>query len=56
MRVTDINSVISKALQLCQPSPREVQYLTKIADEAMKLVRQYHSPMITDVVLGGSFA
>jgi tRNA nucleotidyltransferase (CCA-adding enzyme) len=56
MRVTDINSVISKALQLCQPSPKEVQYLTKIADEAMKLVRQYHSPMITDVVIGGSFA
>ncbi|HEX7207922.1 MAG TPA: CCA tRNA nucleotidyltransferase, partial [Nitrososphaeraceae archaeon] len=52
----DINSVISKALQLCQPSPKEVQYLTKIADEAMKLVRQYQSPMITGVVIGGSFA
>jgi tRNA nucleotidyltransferase (CCA-adding enzyme) len=47
MLVTDINSVISKALQRCQPSPKEVQHLTKIADEAMKLVRQYFSPMIT---------
>ena len=56
MLVTDINSVISKALQLCQPSPKEVQYLTEIAEEAMKLLRQYYSPMITDVVLGGSFA
>jgi tRNA nucleotidyltransferase (CCA-adding enzyme) len=56
MLVTDINSVISKALQRCQPSPKEVQHLTKIADEAMKLVRQYFSPMITDVVFGGSFA
>ena len=54
--MTDINSVISKALQLCQPSPKEVQHLTEIAEEAMKLLRQYHSPMITDVVLGGSFA
>lgn len=56
MRVTDINSVISKALKRCQPSPKEVQYLTEIADEAMSLLRQYKSPMITDVVLGGSFA
>jgi tRNA nucleotidyltransferase (CCA-adding enzyme) len=56
MLVTDINSVISKALQLCQPSPKEVQHLTEIAEEAMKLLRQYYSPMITDVVLGGSFA
>ena len=56
MLVTDINSVISKALQRCQPSPKEIQRLTKIADEAMKLVRQYYSPMITDVVFGGSFA
>ena len=56
MLVTDINSVISKALQLCQPSSKEVQHLTEIAEEAMKLLRQYHSPMITDVVLGGSFA
>ncbi|MDQ3970106.1 MAG: CCA tRNA nucleotidyltransferase [Thermoproteota archaeon] len=54
--MTDINSVISKALQLCQPSPKEVQHLTEIAEEAMKLLRQYYSPMITDVVLGGSFA
>src|ERR671915_512330 len=56
MLVSDINSVISKALQLCQPSSKEVQHLTEIAEEAMKLLRQYHSPMITDVVLGGSFA
>lgn len=56
MLVTDINSVISKALQLCQPSSKEVQHLTEIAEEAMKLLRQYYSPMITDVVLGGSFA
>lgn len=56
MLVTDINSVISKALQLCQPSSKEVQHLTEIAGEAMKLLRQYYSPMITDVVLGGSFA
>lgn len=56
MLVSDINSVISKALERCQPSPKEVQYLTEIADEAMSLLRQYNSPMITDVVLGGSFA
>src|SRR5919107_5045382 len=56
MLVSDINGVISKALGRCQPSPKEVQYLTEIADEAMSLLRQYNSPMITDVVLGGSFA
>jgi tRNA nucleotidyltransferase (CCA-adding enzyme) len=56
MLVTDINSVISKALQRCQPSPKEVQHLTEIAEEALKLLREYYSPMITDVVLGGSFA
>src|SRR5919108_5988838 len=56
MLLTNINSVISQAIQLCQPSPKDVQRLTEIADEAMKLVRQYSSPMITDVVFGGSFA
>jgi tRNA nucleotidyltransferase (CCA-adding enzyme) len=56
MPLTDINGVTSQALQLCQPSPKDVQRLTEIADEAMKLVRQYSSPMITDVVFGGSFA
>src|ERR671918_1048415 len=56
MLVSDINSVISKALERCQPSPKEVQYLTEIADEAMSLLRQYNSPMIADIVLGGSFA
>ena len=56
MLLTDIDSVTSQALELCKPSPKDVQRLTEIADKAMKLVRQYSSPMIEDVVFGGSFA
>ncbi|MDQ3869839.1 MAG: hypothetical protein M3250_09840, partial [Thermoproteota archaeon] len=56
MLLTDIKCVTSQALQLCQPSSKDVQRLTEIAKEAMKLVRQYSSPIITDVVFGGSFA
>ena len=56
MLLTDINCITSQALQLCQPSPKDVQRLTAIAEEAMKLVRQYSSPIIKDVVFGGSFA
>jgi tRNA nucleotidyltransferase (CCA-adding enzyme) len=56
MLLTDINSVTSRALQFCQPSPKDVQHLTEIAAKVMKLIRQYSSPMIKDVVFGGSFA
>jgi tRNA nucleotidyltransferase (CCA-adding enzyme) len=56
MLLTDINCVTSQALQLCQPSPKDVERLTAVAEEAMKLVRQYSSPIIKDVVFGGSFA
>ena len=56
MLLTDINCITSQALQLCQPSSKDVQRLTAIAEEAMKLVRQYSSPIIIDVVFGGSFA
>jgi tRNA nucleotidyltransferase (CCA-adding enzyme) len=56
MPLTDINSVTSQALELCKPSAKDVQRLTEIADKAMKLVRQYSSPMIADIVFGGSFA
>jgi tRNA nucleotidyltransferase (CCA-adding enzyme) len=51
-----VTSVISKALQYCQPSPREIKKLTAIANETTKLVSNYSSPKISEVVLGGSFA
>jgi tRNA nucleotidyltransferase (CCA-adding enzyme) len=51
-----VTSVISKALQYCQPSPREIKKLTAIANETRELVSNYSSPKISEVVLGGSFA
>jgi tRNA nucleotidyltransferase (CCA-adding enzyme) len=50
------DSIISQALNQCQPSPEDVEYLTKIAIETKSLVSRYISPKVADVVLGGSFA
>jgi tRNA nucleotidyltransferase (CCA-adding enzyme) len=51
-----LNTIISKAIQLCQPSPSEIENLIMIADKAKKLVSKYIFPKIVDVVFGGSFA
>ena len=53
---TLIRSVTSQALRYLQPSARENEKLTRIAHKVMELVRNYPSPLITDVVSGGSFA
>ena len=53
---TLIRSVTSRALRYLQPSARENEKLTRIAHKVMELVRNYPSPLITDVVSGGSFA
>ncbi|MGC2683966.1 MAG: CCA tRNA nucleotidyltransferase [Candidatus Nitrosopolaris sp.] len=52
----NFNSIIAQALNQCQPSPEDVEYLTKIAIETKDLVSRYISPKVVDVVLGGSFA
>src|ERR687886_752315 len=51
-----IDTVISKALQDCQPSNREIKKLMTIADEAKKLVVKHISSKVIDVVFGGSYA
>jgi tRNA nucleotidyltransferase (CCA-adding enzyme) len=54
--MTSLRSVTSWALRDLQPSIRENEKLTKTARTIMELVRKYPSPLITDVVFGGSFA
>jgi tRNA nucleotidyltransferase (CCA-adding enzyme) len=54
--MTPIRSVTSWALRDLQPSARENEKLTRIARTILELVRNYPSPLITDVVHGGSFA
>jgi tRNA nucleotidyltransferase (CCA-adding enzyme) len=55
--MTDIsNTIISKAMQLCQPSPSEIKKLTMVACKTKNLVTKYTSPKIVEIVFGGSFA
>jgi tRNA nucleotidyltransferase (CCA-adding enzyme) len=51
-----IDNIISKALQDCQPSNREIKKLMTIADETKKLVVNHISSKVVDVVFGGSYA
>src|ERR671918_612196 len=53
---TTIRSVTSQALKYCQPSAEEVDKLTTITNQVLELVRKYPSPLINEVVAGGSFA
>jgi tRNA nucleotidyltransferase (CCA-adding enzyme) len=53
---TTLRSVISQALRYCQPSAKEVEKLTTITNQVLELVRKYPSPLINEVVAGGSFA
>jgi tRNA nucleotidyltransferase (CCA-adding enzyme) len=50
------NAIISRALSQCQPSHEDEEYLTKIAAKTKRLVSNYISPKVVDVILGGSFA
>ena len=54
--MTTIRSVTSWALRDLQPSAREIEKLTRTARTVVELVRRYPSPLITGVVIGGSFA
>jgi tRNA nucleotidyltransferase (CCA-adding enzyme) len=51
-----IRSVTSRALRDLQPSAKENEKLTRTARTVVELVRKYPSPLVTDVVFGGSFA
>jgi tRNA nucleotidyltransferase (CCA-adding enzyme) len=53
---TTLRSVASQALRYCQPSAKEVEKLTTITNHVLELVRKYPSPLINEVVAGGSFA
>lgn len=54
--MNSINTIISEALNQCQPSHEDVEYLTKTAIETKSLVSRYISPKVVDVIFGGSFA
>lgn len=55
--MTDISNIIlSKAMQLCLPSPSEIKKLTMVACKVKNLVIKYSSPKIVEIVFGGSFA
>jgi tRNA nucleotidyltransferase (CCA-adding enzyme) len=51
-----INTIISKAMQCCQPSRSDIEKLTTVADKTKNLVTKYTSPHIVEIVFGGSFA
>jgi tRNA nucleotidyltransferase (CCA-adding enzyme) len=53
---TTLRSVTSQALKYCQPSAKEVQKLTTITNQVLEVVRKYPSPLLNEVVAGGSFA
>jgi tRNA nucleotidyltransferase (CCA-adding enzyme) len=54
----DVSSVIDKALSLCEPTRSEASTLTKIAQEAKRLVENRVASLdeVVDVIFGGSFA
>jgi tRNA nucleotidyltransferase (CCA-adding enzyme) len=54
----DVSAVIDKALSLCEPTKSEASKLTKIAQEAKRLVENRVASLdeVVDVIFGGSFA
>ena len=54
----DVSAVIAKALSLCEPTKSEARKLTKVAQEAKRLVEGRVASLdeVVDVVFGGSFA
>lgn len=54
----DVSAVIPKALSLCEPTKSEASKLTKIAQEAKRLVENQVASLdeVVDVIFGGSFA
>ena len=52
----NINPILQKALQYCEPSLAEVKRISGIANEARDLVSNYRSSKIIEVTFGGSFA
>ena len=52
----NINPILQKALQYCEPSLAEVKRISGIANEARDLVSSYRSSKIIEVTFGGSFA
>lgn len=54
----DVSAVIAKALSLCEPTKSEASKLTKIAQEAKRLVENQVASLdeVVDVIFGGSFA
>jgi tRNA nucleotidyltransferase (CCA-adding enzyme) len=54
----DVSAVIAKALSLCEPTKSEASKLTKIAQEAKRLVENRIASLdeVVDVIFGGSFA
>jgi tRNA nucleotidyltransferase (CCA-adding enzyme) len=54
----DVSAVIAKALSLCEPTKSEASTLTKIAQEAKRLVENRVASLdeVVDVIFGGSFA
>lgn len=54
----DVSAVIAKALSLCEPTKSEASKLTKISQEAKRLVENRVSSLdeVVDVIFGGSFA
>ncbi len=54
--MTDIQTVTSQAMKYCLIPERENERLKTIANYVIELVRKYPSPLIRDVIVGGSFA
>lgn len=54
--MTTINSILDKVAENCQPTDKEIKKLTTIGDHVKKLISDYNSPKIKEVVFGGSFA
>ena len=54
----DVSAVIAKALSLCEPTKSEASKLTKIAQEAKRLVENRVASLdeAVDVIFGGTFA
>jgi tRNA nucleotidyltransferase (CCA-adding enzyme) len=53
---TTIYSVTSQALRYCQPPAKDNEKLASIANQVIGIISKYSSPLVTNVVAGGSFA
>ncbi len=51
-----MNGVLARALAACEPTAKEVDRITAVAEEAKRLVEARVVPEVTGVVYGGSFA